>query len=646
MKRITKITLVLAFLGVTSSCDKYLDVIPDNVPTIDNAFNLRASAERYLFTCYSYMPRHGHFNTNPAFHAADEVWHATPPMDVNTDIYSIAQGLQNVSNPFGNYWSGERQGRPLFQGLRDCNIFLENIGKVDEKELQPWERERWKAEVKFLKAYYHFYLMRMYGPIPIIRENLPISASPEEVKVYREPVDEVVKYIVELLDEIYASESLPESLAGTETSEYGRITRPIVLALKAKVLVTAASPLFNGNPEYGNLKDNRGVQLFNPVYQQKKWEDAAAACKEAIDYCHAQGYRLHTFPGANSYVLNDTIKTQLDFRTALTTRENNPEVIWANTISRADVNMQRWSMPIIGPNATSGSGPKGILGPTLKMAEMFYTDKGLPITHDKTWEFNERYALKTSEDENKYHVKLGEETVKLHFNREERFYASIGFDRGIWYGNWQNNYDVTKPLLYVQGRKGEISARQGISNFSATSYYIKKLVNIETFAAANDGNITSNIQTYPWPEFRLADLYLMYSEALNEVNGYSTETTEWINRVRERAGVPSVEEAWDQYSIQPGYYKSKENLREIIQQERAIELMFEGHRAWDLRRWKKAHQALNQPVRGWDILQENATAFYRPVLLYNQRFTMNQYLWPIKLEEMQKNTNLVQNPGW
>ncbi len=643
MKKI-RIVFILTLIGALSSCNKYLDVVPDNVATIDYAFNLRSSAERYLFTCYSYMPRHGHFNTNPAFNSADEVWYPVPPMDVNTDIYNIALGFQNVSDPYANYWEGSRQGRPLFQGIRDCNIFLENIEKVEE--LASFERERWISEVKFLKAYYHFYLMRMYGPIPIIRDNLPISASPDEVQVYREPVDEVVKYIIQLLDEAYANDNLPEKLAGTEQSELGRITKPIVLALKAKVLVTAASPLFNGNPEYSNFKDKRGVQLFNPVYESKKWEDAVNACKAAIDYCHLQGLGLNKFVDKPGYVINDSIRTELDFRTALTARDNNLEIIWANTNSKADVNMQRWSMPIIAPNATSGSGPKGLLSPTLKMAEIFYTRNGLPITDDKTWDYNDRYALRTAVEAERFYIADNERTVKLHFDREPRFYASLGFDRGIWFGNWQNNYSVNTPLNYVQGRKGEISARQGISNYSITSYYPKKLVNIETFAAANDGNITSNTVSYPWPEMRMADLYLMYSEALNELNGYNSETTEWINKVRERADIPSVEEAWDQFSNTPGYYKQKDNLRRIIHQERAIELAFEGHRFWDLRRWKEAHKDLNAPVRGWDILQESASSFYRPVLLYNQRFTMKEYLWPIKLSEMQINKNLVQNPGW
>jgi hypothetical protein len=239
--------------------------------------------------------------------------------------------------------------------------------------------------------------------------------------------------------------------------------------------------------------------------------------------------------------------------------------------------------------------------------------------------------------------------VKLNFDREPRFYADLGFDRGIWFGNWVNNYNTYAPtgLFYVEGRAGETAARQGASNYSITGYYAKKLVNIETTVAA-DGNITSNTVQYPWPEMRMADLYLLYAEALNELNGPGPKTNEWINAVRHRAGLKSVEESWSDvtYSKDPTKYQTKQGMRAIIQQERSIELMFEGQRFWDLLRWKTAHTELNGPVRGWDITQKDAVSYYKPTLLYNQRFDLRNYLWPIQLNELRVNKNLIQNTGW
>lgn len=650
MKKL-KIGIFILLFSCLGGCQKYLDVVPDDVPTLEYAFHMQASAERYLFTCYSYLPSHGDINKNPGFNGGDEVWYMYPIKDVNGDIFGIAQGLQSANNPLANFWSGEKQGNKLFQGIRDCNTFLEHIHEV--VDMEDYERERWIAEVKFLKAYYHYYLFRMYGPIPLMKENLPLGSGSAEVQVFREPVDKVVDYIIQLLDEADQSESLPDRISGTENVELGRITRVIVKALKAKVLVTAASPLFNGGNSFFNLVDKRGVQLFNLTKDQNKWVKAAEACKEAVEFAESLGYRLYEFPPSFAYKLNDTLQYQLNIKSAVSDKEFNPEVIWPNTNSTTST-LQRTTIPKLlpGDNGSTGERPKGMVAPTIKMAQMFYTDKGVPIQYDKNWQNVDLFGLKTSTAADRFYVKKGQQTVRMHFDREPRFYANIGFDRGIWFGNAANNYDVSledvggSSLLYVQGRQGETAARQEASNYSITGYTVKKWVHIETTQTPKMSS--STIKSYPWPEIRLADLYLLYSEALNEVEGYSPNTIKWINKVRVRAHIPSVEEAWDLYSNMPGYYTDQNNLREIIHQERTNELAFEGSRFWDLRRWLKAHQngALNAPVKGWDITQKDAISYYREVLLFNQRFAMREYLWPIKLSELQINKNLAQNPGW
>jgi hypothetical protein len=581
--------------------------------------------------------------------AGDEVWYMDPPRDVGTDYWLIAKGQQNATDPFGDFWLGERSGKDLWIGIRDCNIFLENIHKVPD--MDDYEKERWSAEVKFLKAYYHFYLLRMYGPIPIVKKNLPISSSSEEVKVSRQPVDSCFSYIVQLLDEAASNPNLPDRIIGSaEAAELGRITKTIVLAFKARVLVTAASPLFNGNNDYPGFKTADGQPLFASGSEQNKWKVAADACKEAIEFCQRNGHALYKFDTAtSSFILgNDSIIKpllikQLTLRGAVTDKKSNPEIIWANTSSRADINIQRWSIPILNTGATSGSGPKGILAPPIKMAELFYTKNGVPITEDKTWDYAQRFALKTAVAADKFYVKEGEQTVQLHYNREPRFYSSLGFDRGIWFGNWSGNSDATKPLLYPKGRKGEYSAKQGHTNFSITGYWIKKLVSLNT-AAASDGALT--YENYPWPEMRMADLYLLYAEAMNELNGPSAEVFKWVNDVRERAGLNSVQDSWTNYSSDPTKYTTKNGLRDIIQQERLIELAFEGQRFWDLRRWKKSHLVLNSPVRGWNILQADAPAYYKEVLLWSQTFKIRDYFWPIEINEILKNRNMLQSPGW
>jgi hypothetical protein len=643
-----KIILSITALLALVSCKKFLDVVPDNVATIENAFSQRSSAEKYLFTCFSYMPKHGHHDNNPAFTAGDEIWYMYPSRDVSTNFWNIARGEQNSSDPLGDFWTGDKGGTKLYQGIRDCNIFLENIWKT--KDMDEGEKNRWIAEVKFLKAYYHFYLLRMYGPIPVIKENLPISSSTEQMQVARDPVDTAFNYIVRLLDEAYKSEALPARVIGSEISDLGRITQAIVLSLKAKVLVYAASPLFNGNTDFASLKDDKGRRLFNQVYDPVKWDSAASACKTAIDFCEANGYMLHRFPPSQGpgWVIAPAIQTQLDIRAAVTEKFNNTEVIWPNTASRGK-DIQRWAMPLLSSAFTSTSGPKGIMAPPLKMAELFYTRNGVPINEDKTWDYAGRFQLKkqtsaASDSLNKYYIALNEETVKLHYDREPRFYADLGFDRGLWFGNVVNNFN-SNSMFMVKGRKAEYSAKQGHSNFSATGYYPKKLVSINT-TCASDGNITSNYSEYPWPEIRLADLYLMYAEALNEANGPGAETYDYINRVRTRAGLNTVEYSWLNFSNDNTKYTTKAGLREIIQQERLIELAFEGHRFWDLRRWKKAHLVQNTTIKGWDLEQTDAPSYYKEIVLFNQTFQLRDYFWPIEIDQILRDRKLVQNVGW
>ena len=148
-----------------------------------------------------------------------------------------------MNDPYLNYWDGGNgAAHSLYEGLRDCNTFLTYVSDTDYVgDLAPSMRKRWLAEVKFLKAYYHYLLLRMYGPIVIADENLPISATPEEVRLKRAPVDKVVSYISDLLDE--AKTDLPVKI-DDQATELGRITRPAALVLKAKLLVMAASHLF------------------------------------------------------------------------------------------------------------------------------------------------------------------------------------------------------------------------------------------------------------------------------------------------------------------------------------------------------------------------------------------------------------------
>lgn len=634
MKRSIKISLVALLLGLSSACSDFMDIVPDNVATIDQAFRMRSTAERFLFTCYSYMPSHGTFNGNPALGGGDEIW--LVPGHTNTG-WQIARGNQKVVNPYMNFWQGESGGRDLYEGIRQTNIFLEEIDNVPD--MQESEKQRWKAEAKFLKAYYHFWLARMYGPIVLVKENLPVSASGDEVARPQAPVDEVFDYIVELLDE--AAEDLPDQI-DNEISELGRATRVIALSVKAQVLVTAASPLFNGNEDYIGYTGTDGEELFNTTYDAEKWQRAAEATEEAVQLAEDLGYALYNFePQFSQYNLSDTTRVKMSIRNSVTEKWNS-EIIWGNTNSMAD-GIQGSATPRgLDPDRVDNAGLRGSLAPPLKIAEMFYSHNGVPIREDKTWNYANRFDLRIATDAEKYNLKEGYTTAELHFGREPRFYASLAFDGSVWYGNGEFD-DKSPDLLYVASKKGQPASMVNPEYYSVTGYWPKKLVNYENVIGS--GN-QYTIQTYPWPVLRLADLYLLHAEALNEVQGPGADVYEYINLVRERAGIPTVQDAWSNFSTNPDKHKTKEGLREIIQQERLIELAFEGKRFWDLRRWKKAEELLNQPITGWDLEQEDAEGYYRERLIFDQRFSMRDYLWPLNENVLLSNTSVVQNPGW
>lgn len=626
------IVVLCAVAALFASCKKgYLDIVPDNVPTIEHAFANRVEAEKYLFTCYAYLPKEGQPDYNPAFSGGDEAWTYWPMSEdyFFLDPYNIARGNQNSANPYMNYWDGY-DGKSLWQGIRACNIFLENVPKVID--LQPYERDRWIAEAKFLKAYFHWYLFRMYGPIPVVDKNLPITASPDEVRVFRQPVDSVVNYIANLLDEAAAGENtgLPLSITSS-TTELGRVTKVAAVAIKARVLVTAASPLFNGNNDFAGMKNKNGQVLFNPQYDASKWIRAREACKKAIDLANAAGVRLYHF-NPSIFEVDHATQIEMSVRNAVCEKWNS-ELIWGLT-SDGDPTywLQTFACPQLDPN-TFNINLKGKLAPPLKIAEMFYTQHGVPIDEDKTWDYANRYKLRnvTAKDTG---MQEGYRTVGLHFEREPRFYADMAFDGSKWFMK-NENYNIQSKLEQYSGKKQS-------RLYSITGYYTKKIV------SWNLNFTTTSLQTesYPWPVMRLSDLYLLYAEALNET-GAGTEALTYLNQIRKRAGLQSVETSWSTYSNNPTKYASLAGLRDIIRQERSIEMAFEGSRFWDLRRWKTAPQVLNSPIYGWDILQSTYEDYNRKVFIFNMQFIApRDYFWPIKEDNLQINPNLLQNPGW
>ena len=638
-KIIVSISFILTVILCNTSCSDYLDIVPEGTPDMETAFSNKTNARKFLFTCYSYLPKWDQ-SGSIGFLAGDEHWlipKGTGFIDqrLSLNAWEIGRGEQNSNDPYQNYWDGLNGGTNLWTAIRDCNIFLENIDKP--LDLQQYERNRWIAEVKFLKAYYHYYLFMLYGPIPVMDNNISIDASAEEVRRYRDPVDDVVNYISNLLDD--AAKDLPLQVTDAG-EELGRITQPIAKAVKAQLWLLAASPLFNGNTDYLNVKDNQGRSLFPAETDNNKWEQAADAALDAIKCAKEAGHDLYYFTlPVNG--LSDATRKLLDIGEAVTEKWNT-EIIWGSTWN---VNgLQKVAVA----KTTKGSHYDAIsvMAPTLTVAEQFYSSNGVPISEDKGdfWSKNylNRYEFTIIPDEgnNKHYLKIGEETAYLHLNREPRFYANLSFDRGTWYGYGYAS-DEPKDLAFYKFRAKEVSGRITSEDYSYTGYLNKKVCSYKT--SVTDNGLST--ERYAFPIIRLADLYLMYAEALNEtLSSPNSDVYTYIDLVRKRAGLDGVKESWQKYSKYPEKPNTKTGMREIIRMERLNELACEGKRFWDLRRWKKE---LPREVKGWYVQGETAQEFYRVTTLYlRSRYSFKDYLWPLKVETVLKDPNLGQSPGW
>lgn len=634
--------LLLAFLASAAvACNGFLNVVPDDVVTIDHAFSNQTEAEKYLFVCYSYLPGSGEPSGNIGMTAGDEIWLNTPNHVPAPAWDYIAKGLRTADLTQPDFWKGSDYTYNMMLAIRECNTFLENVedlSKVPDLSLD--KRARWIAEVKFLKAFYHYYLFRMYGPIPITDVNIPVSASPEEVQVKRNTVDECVNYIVDLLDECNAD--LPLEIYNRQ-AEMGRITKPVNRALKAKVLLLAASPLFNGNTDFANFKDNDGKNLFPLEESQEKWARAADAALDAIEIAESAGHELYYFDESDArFDISETTKTQLSVRMAVCDRWND-EIVWGRSSNRgiAGNTLQQGCMPIVA-SGMNASYTRGCVAPTMAVVSEYYSKNGVPITEDKTLDFSNVNELRVATDEERYNFRTGYTTARINFDREDRFYASIGFDGGKWIMSYSpSNSDV--DTYVVEAKFGQMASGTVGGNTSITGYFTKKLVHWES----GFGNTTAGVYAYAWPEIRLAELYLTYAEALNEAEGPVDDVFTYVDEVRKRAGLDGVKKSWDNYSTNSNKYTTKEGMREIIRQERLIELALEGHRYWDILRWKEASKYLNRPIQGWDVSQSENETYYQVKNLFDRKFVApRDYFNPIPNSDIIRNSNLVQNPGW
>lgn len=604
MKKLISYLIVIVIFSTVSSCDDYLEIVPDERPTEADAFRNANSALGYLYSCYGYIPNQRSGTSSIDLMTADEIVTAFE----HETFAKFPRGEYTASNPVISYWN------TLYTGIRQCYIFKANIDGVPG--IDDRTKTMYKAEADFLIGYFHFLLLRMYGPVVIADQQFDINMPSSDYPL-RSTYDESVNFISSKLDE--AAQNLP--LEMVSSSDYGRATSVIAKSVKARMLLYAASPLFNGGGEnasslYSGFTSAEGEQLISTTYDKEKWKRAADAAKEAIDMAEAAGVSLYQNSTYNTDLPSDPIEK--DLRYTFIDR-NSSEIIWAETRRESVYDFQNKSTPFI--QGTSWNG----VAPTITILEAFYTENGLPIDKDPAYNYNGRYNMVDTE--------LGT-TIHLNLNREPRFNAWISYHNSY--------YEITRGAnkqIKTQYRRNDAQGIQGRSNnYSPTGYLNKKGV--------APGLVQSQLQVsvnYPWPVIRLAELYLNYAEALIEYGQDFATAKQYIDKVRTRAGIPTIDEAWTPI----GGANDKNTLRNIVRQERTIELYLENHRFWDLRRWQIADQYLDDRLKGMNIQGATDEDFFQvSEVQFPRSFSQRNFLMPIPQEEVNKNELLIQNPGY
>ncbi len=639
--------LLLGFF-LLMSCDNYLDVVPeDDIATIESIFEKKSTALKFFLGCYKGYRNAGSAIVDPGVAGGDEVAGGQVLRDKGlahtyelTSLH-IATGRLSPSNPILARWGGSGC---YYDFIRQCNIFIENVDKV--YNMTDKEKKQYKASAIAIKALYYFELMQMYGPITLVPNNIDVEAEMEVMQRPRSHVDTCFNRIAELFDQ--AIELEINTFAEQPLYEAGLLNRESVYAYKAKALLYAASPLFNGNPWYSDFTNRDGEPLFSSEYDESKWVRAAQAADEAIAFCEQRAKNLYSgYNKEGSALVNKIRDIQLS---VIPISFASDELLHGTyTLTKNDILMRMPRYSSLVPSLqTSATANVGVLSPSMRMVELFYTENGLPIGEDKNWNFAGRYQMGIESDFAYNNVVgLNKDVLNLHLRREPRFYANIGFDGGIW----RRGEKYVEMEAFNGGRNGfEKLYVVPTDRVNITGYWIKKHIHFQNYFTDDKLN-GSTEPLAPYPKMRLAEIYLMQAEANNEAYGPSDKVYEALDKIRIRAGIPPIREAWNLYAYNPSTIETKEGLRDVIRQERMIELCFEGQRFWDLRRWKIAHEYLSQPIKGWNIFGEKGIQFYNnyngPVEVWTENTfsAPRDYFWPIEAEEVQR-ANIRQNKNW
>lgn len=677
MKKIYKLYIGVLLSTITVSCTDSLDSDKyfNDRRSLEDVFTDKKFTEQWLVNAYSFLG-----NKNLEVSTKDNIlWNFAD------DIY-FGAGADYKKFKTGTYDENWYDSwNESYRGIRQASIFIHNIDM--NTAFTETERADLKAQARFVRAYYYWLLIRRYGPVPLLPdEGLNYTDSYDNLAIQRNSYDECVEYIVSEM--AVAAQDLPLIRA---LNQAARPTRGAALAARARALLYAASPINNPRPrdteKFTDLVDYNGRCLMAQEYNEKKWARAAAAAKDVMELPgnnNGRCYELYhkkatdqTGPGypktitpyqdgdfsektwdQGGYSDIDPYASYREIFNGELSMDDNTELIFSrgrNQGVNSLVAMVRRQMP-----KSTGNG-ENVYGMTLKMCDAYYMNNGGDFSREQfksEYPANQRFVSK-EEAEAGIYPQLREGVYKEYANREPRFYASVSFNGCVW--SLLNNGNTTTHKDVIER---QVNYYYGINSdgFSGTGAYLRTGIGIIKFVHPDDSN-RDEIRPKAEPAIRYAEILLIYAEALNELEeGSNYDIPSWdeastysvkrdidemkkgIRPVRRRAGVPD----FDLESV----YRNKDEFRKKLKRERQIELMAEGQRYFDLRRWKDAEVEESQKIYGYNFymsdLKEQKEHFYTPMVITDlpTAFSRKLYFWPISHEELKRNKRLTQNPGW
>ena len=610
MKRIYDILTVAIAVVAISSCKKdFMNVQPLDKYSDEAVWKDPSLIQAYINNIYLGIP-HG-FSNIMMSSMVDETMYNADFGSSNVTKSLITPSDLSIFDI--NFWTGNRQREMnwiwVYKFVRSTNLFFEKIDAAPFDN--PSDKNRMKGEVHFLRAYLYHNLVSMYGGVPIIKRTFGLT---DDFNVPRDSYENGIKFIVSDLDS--AANLLSLSYSGNNK---GRATKGAALALKSRVLLEAASDLYNSDGSWAGSYPNRELIGYVGGDRTARWQAAKDAAKAVIDL------NLYSLYQPAPSAPEEATKNYSNIFLSMETSE---DIFVRYFTANIDENWDGYNPGLYqNPNGWHGWGsntPNGQMADAYEMA-----------------------------DGSKFDWTNSAHKAAPYVNRDPRFYASINYDGAVWRPRNDNAAKVRDAIGVVQTgfyKKPDGSILAGLDtrngpledwNGTYTGYYMKKFI---------DPTIESQFvkQVQPWRYIRYTEILLNYAEACLGL-GQETEAKQYINMIRKRAYMPDITE-------------SGQALINRYRNERRIELAFEDSRYFDVRRWMIAPQAYDDATQvevvypadangnptgapvynptGWSSAKGSGNVAIAQQRAWNARF----YFLPIQLDEMNRNNKLIQNP--